>query len=89
MVRRINAFNIPQYQRSLGKQAACCFQGKTFGVAFAHFLDHCVGFRQHTPATKAPIAIERPPISISSAAPNTTSNAAAVMTSRALARANT
>ena len=66
MVRRINAFNIPQYKRSPGKQAACCFQGKTFGVAFAHFLDHCVGFRQQH-----------------------TSNAAAVMTSRALARANT
>ena len=66
MVRRINAFNIPQYQHSPGKQAACCFQGKTFGIAFAHFLDHCVGFRQQH-----------------------TSNAAAVMTSRALARANT
>lgn len=66
MVRRINAFNIPQYQRSPGKQAACCFQGKTFGIVFAHFLDHCVGFRQQH-----------------------TSNAAAVMTSRALARANT
>lgn len=44
MVRGIKAFNIPQYQRSPGKQAACCFQDKTFGVAFAHFLDHCVGF---------------------------------------------
>ena len=89
MVRRINAFNIPQYQRSPGKQAACCFQGKTFGIAFAHFLDHCVGFRQQHTSNESPVAIERPPISISSATPNTTSNAAAVMTSRALARANT
>ena len=58
MVRRINAFNIPQYQRSPGKQAACCFQGKTFGIVFAHFLDHCVGFRQQHTSNESPIAIE-------------------------------
>ena len=43
MIRRINAFNIPQYQRSSGKQAARCFQGKTFGITFAHFIDERVG----------------------------------------------
>ena len=40
-----------------------------------------------TPATKAPMAMDRPPISISRAAPSTTSSAAAVITSRALALA--
>ena len=41
-----------------------------------------------TPARKAPIAIDRPPISISSAAPSTTISAAAVITSRARTRAS-
>ncbi len=40
-----------------------------------------------TPARKAPMAMDSPPRSISSAAPSTTSNAAAVITSRAPARA--
>ena len=42
-----------------------------------------------TPAKNAPIAIDSPPFSINTPAPSTTSNAAAVITSRALLRANT
>ena len=42
-----------------------------------------------TPATKAPMAMDRPPISISRPAPSTTSSAAAVMTSRARLAAST
>ena len=42
-----------------------------------------------TPAKNAPIAIDSPPFSINTPAPNTTSNAAAVITSRALLRTNT
>ena len=38
---------------------------------------------RRTPATNAPIAIDSPPASISSAAPRTTNSAAAVITSRA------
>jgi hypothetical protein len=38
-----------------------------------------------TPATNAPIAMDNPPNSINKAAPSTTNNAAAVITSRALA----
>ena len=38
-----------------------------------------------TPATKAPMACDKPASSISNAEPNTTNKAAAVITSRALA----
>ena len=41
-----------------------------------------------TPAANAPMAIDKPPHCMASAAPSTTSSAAAVMTSRALARAS-
>jgi hypothetical protein len=52
MFRRITGLNIPPYQRPPGKRAARCFQGKTFSIAFAHFVGHRVGFEFRRPQSQ-------------------------------------